>query len=165
MLLISGNLRFLSPPQDLSTGSRGSTRRERSFFLGPGCSTFADHGRSFNLQRSKNLLRGSSKQGEREKYMKMGEKKIEEWNKEVGEVFLVMGVLVPPLPEIFITAERSYCLPKPRSSATIIGTKLFAFLLRLPGISEARPNSRWYTFRLVELGSYWARFSIYKRIY
>ena len=40
--------------------------------------------------------------------------------------------------DIFITAERSYCLSKPRSSPTIIGTKLFAFLLRLLGIGLAQ---------------------------
>lgn len=37
-----------------------SRRRETSkFFLGPGCSTFADHGLSFNLQRGKKSFRGS----------------------------------------------------------------------------------------------------------
>lgn len=135
-----------------------SRRRETSkFFLGPGCSTFADHGLSFNLQRGKKSFRGSfrdlSSGGLREEKKKRErkEKKETKMRKKGGTkrykegrvvfFFLVVGALEPL--DIFITAERSYCLSKPRSSPTIIGTKLFAFLLRLLGIGLAQfPTTR-----------------------
>lgn len=141
---------FLSPFEDLANEfqKQGETSK---FFLGPGCPTFADHGLSFNLQRGKKSFRGSfrdlSSGGLREgkkKGKKGGTKRYKEGRVEQSFLLLLFllfsrGCLGARSPlDIFITAERSYCLSKPRSSPTIIGTKLFAFLLRLLGIGLAQ---------------------------
>lgn len=98
------------------------------FFLGPGLLHFPSSvSRSFNLQRRKKSVRGSSPNPRKDERKKNNEEGRASLTRDAAPGADRLSV------EIFITAERSYCRFEPMGLCSIVGTELFAFLSHLPG--------------------------------